>query len=60
MLVDSYPPTGWTPINGVTVGYGSDEAMFDSWGVRFLGVEAPHRIADDWLAVMPRWEQQVA
>jgi hypothetical protein len=25
-------PTGWTPIDGVTVGYGSDDAMFDSWG----------------------------
>ena len=24
-------PTGWTPIDGVTVGYGSDDAMFDSW-----------------------------
>jgi hypothetical protein len=21
-----------TPIDGVTVGYGSDEAMYDSWG----------------------------
>jgi hypothetical protein len=25
-------PAGWTPIDGVTVGYGSDEAMYDSWG----------------------------
>jgi len=24
-------PTDWTPIDGVTVGYGTDEAMFDSW-----------------------------
>ena len=23
-------PADWTPIDGVTVGYGSDEAMFDS------------------------------
>lgn len=25
-------PADWTVIDGVTVGYGSDEAMFDSWG----------------------------
>jgi len=25
-------PSDWTPIDGVTVGYGEDEAMFDSWG----------------------------
>ena len=25
-------PADWTPIDGVTVGYGSDDAMFDSWG----------------------------
>ncbi len=24
-------PADWTPVDGVTVGYGSDEAMFDSW-----------------------------
>nr|WP_256290813.1 hypothetical protein [Halobellus inordinatus] len=24
-------PADWTPFDGVTVGYGSDEAMFDSW-----------------------------
>jgi hypothetical protein len=24
-------PADWTPINGVIVGYGSDEAMYDSW-----------------------------
>nr|WP_303645415.1 hypothetical protein [Halocatena pleomorpha] len=24
-------PTDWTPIDGVTVGYGDDEAMCDSW-----------------------------
>jgi hypothetical protein len=22
----------WTPINGVMVSYGSDEAMFNNWG----------------------------
>jgi len=25
-------PADWTPIDDVTVGYGSDEAMFDQWG----------------------------
>ena len=25
-------PMGWTPINGVMVSYGSDEAMFNNWG----------------------------
>ncbi|MGZ0748412.1 hypothetical protein [Haloparvum sp. AD34] len=24
-------PADWTPIDGVTVGYGSDDAMYDSW-----------------------------
>ena len=26
-------PMGCTPIKGVTVSYGSDEAMFNNWGV---------------------------
>jgi len=25
-------PADWTPIDAVTIGYGIDEAMFDSWG----------------------------
>ncbi len=25
-------PADWTPMDGITVGYGSDDAMFDSWG----------------------------
>ena len=35
-------PTGWTPIDGVTVGYGSDDAMFDSWGA-----------SEDWWEIVP-------
>jgi hypothetical protein len=25
-------PTDWTPMDGITVGYGSDDVMFDRWG----------------------------
>jgi hypothetical protein len=38
-------PTGWTPIDGVTVGYGSDDAMFDSWGA-----------SEDWWETVPPQE----
>ena len=38
-------PTDWTPIDGVTVGYGSDEAMFDSWGS-----------SEDWWETVPPQE----
>ena len=35
-------PADWTPIDGVTVGYGSDEAMYDSWGS-----------SEDWWETVP-------
>jgi hypothetical protein len=35
----------WTPIDGVTVGYGSDEAMYDSWGT-----------SEDWWEIVPPQE----
>jgi hypothetical protein len=35
-------PADWTPIDGVTVGYGSDDAMFDSWGS-----------SEDWWETVP-------
>ncbi len=38
-------PADWTPIDGVTVGYGRDEAMFDSWGS-----------SEDWLETVPPQE----
>ena len=38
-------PTAWTPIDGVTVGYGSDDAMFDSWGA-----------SEDWWETVPPQE----
>ena len=38
-------PTEWTPIDGVTVGYGSDEGMFDSWGA-----------SEDWWETVPPQE----
>jgi len=38
-------PTGWTPIDGVTVGYGSDDAMFDSWSA-----------SEDWWETVPPQE----
>ena len=37
--------TGWTPIDGVTVGYGSDDAMFDSWSA-----------SEDWWETVPPQE----
>ncbi|WP_018257208.1 hypothetical protein [Halomicrobium katesii] len=38
-------PTGWMPIDGVTVGYGSDDAMFDSWSA-----------SEDWWETVPPQE----
>ena len=38
-------PTGWTLIDGVTVGYGSDDAMFDSWSA-----------SEDWWGTVPPQE----
>jgi len=38
-------PTDWTPIDGVTVGYGTDEAMFDSWDS-----------SEDWWETVPPQE----
>jgi len=38
-------PTGWTPIDGVTVGYGSDDAMYDSWSA-----------SEDWWETVPTQE----
>ncbi|ERG97302.1 MAG: hypothetical protein J07HQW2_03788 [Haloquadratum walsbyi J07HQW2] len=38
-------PTDWTPIDGVTVGYGTDEAMFDSCGS-----------SEDWWETVPPQE----
>jgi len=38
-------PSDWTPIDGVTVGYGEDEAMFDSWGS-----------SEDWWETVPPQE----
>ncbi len=38
-------PADWTPIDGVTVGYGSDEAMYDSWGS-----------SEDWWETVPPQE----
>ena len=38
-------PTNWTPIDGVTVGYDIDNAMFDSWGS-----------SEDWWETVPPQE----
>ena len=38
-------PTNWTPIDGVTVGYDTDNAMFDSWGS-----------SEDWWETVPPQE----
>jgi len=38
-------PADWTLTDGVTVGYGSDEAMFDSWGS-----------SEDWWETVPPQE----
>jgi hypothetical protein len=38
-------PADWTPVDGVTVGYGSDEAMCDSWGS-----------SEDWWEIVPPQE----
>ena len=38
-------PANWTPIDGLTVGYGSDEAMYDSWGS-----------SEDWWETVPPQE----
>ena len=38
-------PTNWTPIDGVTVGYDIDNAMFDSWGS-----------SEDWWETVPLQE----
>ena len=39
-------PADWTPIAGVTVGYGSDDAMYDSWGS-----------SEDWWETVPPQER---
>jgi len=36
-------PADWTPIDAVTIGYGIDEAMFDSWGSSEDCGTPPHR-----------------
>ncbi|MCD2201550.1 hypothetical protein LPA44_16920 [Halobacterium sp. KA-4] len=38
-------PADWTPIDGMTVGCGSDEAMYDSWGS-----------SEDWWETVPPQE----
>jgi hypothetical protein len=38
-------PADWTPIDDVTVGYGSDDAMYDSWGS-----------SEDWWETVPPQE----
>ena len=38
-------PADWTPTDSVTVGYGSDEAIFDSWGS-----------SEDWWETVPPQE----
>jgi len=38
-------PADWTPVDGVTVGYGSDDAMFDSWSA-----------SEDWWETVPPQE----